>query len=173
MRPAAVSFTTVAVVESISIFSTALCIDYFILQKADLGLSEKLFMREDLMPEFDYSTPFQVQTGAGLTAVYKGLEDDDESSSLNLFSPFPWPVWTALAVAYVLASLLLFVVARISPYERRAENRDSSSALCDIGNVFWFTLTGLLLKNSSFSPKVIYTSLNRAIECVSYYPASY
>lgn len=75
---------------------------------------------------------------------------------VSFLDPFPFSLWLSIIVAFIVTSLLLFLVGRISPYERRA-TQDSSCfgdglSLC---STFWFTLTGFFLRGTTIQPKSI------------------
>jgi len=56
-------------------------------------------------------------------------------------------MWMAVLISYILASLFLFVISQISPYDRQPE--------FTISNCFWFMLGGILQRSTqSPQPKV-------------------
>ncbi len=74
----------------------------------------------------------------------------------TFLDPFSTGLWISLLAAYVLTSLTLFFVARVSPYERRSTHDVScfgneGFSFC---NAFWFTLTGFCLRGSNITPRV-------------------
>ena len=77
----------------------------------------------------------------------------------SFLDPFSSELWASLAAAYVLTSLTLFFVARVSPYERRATMRDANScfgggdgfSLC---NAFWYTFAGFCMRGSNIAANV-------------------
>ena len=59
-------------------------------------------------------------------------------------------IWMSILVACIMVAVVLFVVARFSPYER-IRNPENFS----LGNSFWFVIAGLLLRSpSSIQPRV-------------------
>ena len=86
----------------------------------------------------------------------------------SFFDPFSAQVWLAILIAYILVSLLMFVIARVTPYERHAsregEGQDSKLTL---SNAFWYTLTGFVFKSSNINPRVsLIISLKRVQKLV-------
>ena len=59
-------------------------------------------------------------------------------------------MWISILVAGIMTALVMFVVARFSPYERHRNAENFS-----LGNAFWFVLAGLLLRSpSAIQPRV-------------------
>ena len=59
-------------------------------------------------------------------------------------------MWISIVIAYLLISLLLFVVGRISPYERSRNNENLT-----LESSFWFVLSGFLMRSAtSVQPNV-------------------
>ena len=82
----------------------------------------------------------------------------------SFLDPFSPELWASLAAAYVLTSLTLFFVARVSPYERRAAPLRGEAAgagpcfgggdgfsLC---NAFWYTFAGFCMRGSNIAANV-------------------
>ena len=62
-------------------------------------------------------------------------------------------------VAYFLTSLLIFVIGRLSPYERHRNGENLS-----LENSFWFVLAGFLQRSAtSVQPKVSITDVIVAV----------
>ena len=86
------------------------------------------------------------------------------SSPHSFLDPFSAELWASLATAYVLTSLTLFFVARVSPYERRASTREAAAAAAaascfggggfSLCNAFWYTFAGFCMRGSSISANV-------------------
>ena len=79
----------------------------------------------------------------------------------SFLDPFSPELWASLAAAYVLTSLTLFFVARVSPYERRAAPlRGEATGLCFGGdgfslcNAFWYTFAGFCMRGSNIAANV-------------------
>ena len=79
----------------------------------------------------------------------------------SFLDPFSPELWASLAAAYVLTSLTLFFVARVSPYERRATVREGAAAASCFGtdgfslcNAFWYTFAGFCMRGSNIAANV-------------------
>ena len=79
----------------------------------------------------------------------------------SFLDPFSPELWASLAAAYVLTSLTLFFVARVSPYERRAAPlRGEATGLClggdgfSLCNAFWYTFAGFCMRGSNIAANV-------------------
>ena len=65
-------------------------------------------------------------------------------------------------VAYFLTSLLIFVIGRLSPYERHRNGENLS-----LENSFWFVLAGFMQRSTtSVQPKVSITDVIVAVDDV-------
>jgi hypothetical protein len=76
----------------------------------------------------------------------------------SFFDPFSGQVWLSIIIAYILVSLLLFVIARITPYERHAHSGHASYSVnrLNLANSFWFTLSAFFLRSTPIAPRVMY-----------------
>ena len=73
----------------------------------------------------------------------------------SFFDPFSAQVWLAILIAYILVSLLMFVIARVTPYERHASREgEGQETKLTLSNAFWYTLTGFVFKSSNINPRV-------------------
>ena len=76
----------------------------------------------------------------------------------SFLDPFSPELWASLAAAYVLTSLTIFFVARVSPYERRATMREATSCFGGDGfslcNAFWYTFAGFFMRGSNIAANV-------------------
>ena len=85
----------------------------------------------------------------------------------SFFDPFSAQVWLSILIAYILVSLLMFVIARVTPYERHASRgrNNSTTTIADdaedgyspkltLANAFWYTLSGCVFKSTNINPKV-------------------
>ena len=80
----------------------------------------------------------------------------------SFLDPFSPELWASLAAAYVLTSLTLFFVARVSPYERRAAplRGEAATGPCFGGdgfslcNAFWYTFAGFCMRGSNIAANV-------------------
>nr|XP_015925655.2 glutamate receptor ionotropic, kainate 2 isoform X3 [Parasteatoda tepidariorum] len=106
----------------------------------------------------DFTMPFM---NLGISILFK----KPVKSSPKLFSflaPFSFEVWVYMATAYLGVSLLLFVLARFSPYEwvsphpcnPKTEYLENTFSLL---NSFWFTIGSLMQQGSDIAPKATST----------------
>ena len=102
----------------------------------------------------DFTMPFM---NLGISILFK----NPTKSSPKLFSflaPFSFEVWVYMATAYLGVSLLLFVLARFSPYEwvnphpcnPKTEYLENTFSLL---NSFWFTIGSLMQQGSDIAPR--------------------
>ena len=74
----------------------------------------------------------------------------------SFFDPFSGQLWLSILIAYIMVSIFMFVIARITPYERHAPKNGKGHAL-SLANSFWFTLSAFFFRSTAISPKVIIT----------------
>ena len=83
----------------------------------------------------------------------------------SFFDPFSTQVWLSILIAYILVSLLMFVIARVTPYERHASRGNNNSTIATeedggyspkltLSNAFWYTLSGCVFKSTNINPRV-------------------
>ena len=82
-----------------------------------------------------------------------------ETRLFSFMNPLAVHIWLYVLTAYLLVSLTMFVVARVSPYEWH--NPHPCTAAGDvmenqfsISNSFWFTIGTLMQQGSDLNPKV-------------------
>jgi len=93
---------------------------------------------------------------AGISILYK----KSTKSSPSLFSflaPFSSFVWLWVITAYCGVSVLLFIMARISPYEWTnpypcIEEPEYLENQFSLSNAFWFTIGSLMQQGSDIAP---------------------
>ena len=73
----------------------------------------------------------------------------------SFFDPFSGHLWVCILVAYVMVSIFMFVIGRVTPYERHAPQDGKGNALT-LANSFWFTLSAFFFRSTTISPKVRY-----------------
>jgi ABC-type amino acid transport substrate-binding protein len=128
-------------------------------QTADLAITDRTitYEREQAV---DFSMPFM---NLGISILYKKpLKKPPDLFSF--LSPLSLDVWIYTAVAYFGVSILLFILARFSPYEwdnphpctEEAEVLVNEFSLC---NSMWFTIGSLMQQGSDISPKAISTRM--------------
>lgn len=126
-------------------------------REVDLAIADLTITleREEVV---DFTMPFM---NLGISILFK----KPTKSSPKLFSflsPFSFEVWAYMATAYLGVSLLLFVLARFSPYEwgnphpcnPKTEYLENTFSLL---NSFWFTIGSLMQQGSDVAPRATST----------------
>ncbi|KAF0290343.1 Glutamate receptor ionotropic, kainate 3 [Amphibalanus amphitrite] len=103
-----------------------------------------------------------LETGEWNGIVRQLIDKKPTSQETRLFSfmnPLAVHIWLYVLTAYLLVSLTMFVVARVSPYEWH--NPHPCTAAGDVmenqfsvSNSFWFTIGTLMQQGSDLNPKV-------------------
>ena len=102
----------------------------------------------------DFSNPFMT---LGISILYRKPKKQ-EPALFAFMSPLDFEVWIYMVFAYFIVSILLFILARFSPYEwdnphpctEEAEVLVNEFSLC---NSMWFTIGSLMQQGSDISPK--------------------
>ncbi|KAF6771032.1 hypothetical protein AHF37_09985 [Paragonimus kellicotti] len=81
-------------------------------RRADLAVGS-FTITYDRARVIDFTTPFMY---LGISIIYKRIEDK-RSHLFSFLQPLSAPVWGYILAATIMVSLILFVVARFSPYE--------------------------------------------------------
>lgn len=131
--------------------------------KADLAIADLSITssREDAV---DFTLPFM---STGISILFK-KPTTKELELFSFLSPFENHVWVYVCGAYVGVSLVMFLVARISPYEWENPHpcRQEDKILRNqfsILNSFWFTIAALMQQGSDLAPRSLSTRLVSAI----------
>ena len=83
-------------------------------------------------------------------------------SLLSFLSPFTNEVWSYTIFGYVFVSLVMFVLARLSPYEWDnpypcIEEPEEVENMFSLANSFWFTIGSLMQQGSDVAPMALST----------------
>ena len=125
-------------------------------QKADLAIADLsiTFEREKAV---DFSNPFMT---LGISILYRKPKKQ-EPALFAFMSPLDFEVWIYMVFAYFIVSILLFILARFSPYEwdnphpcNEQEVLVNEFSLC---NSMWFTVGSLMQQGSDLTPKSVST----------------
>ena len=131
-------------------------LDHTILQKAGLAIADLsiTFEREKAV---DFSNPFMT---LGISILYRKPKKQ-EPALFAFMSPLDFEVWIYMVFAYFIVSILLFILARFSPYEwdnphpcNEQEVLVNEFSLC---NSLWFTVGSLMQQGSDLTPKSVST----------------
>ncbi|XP_073675539.1 glutamate receptor U1 [Garra rufa] len=98
----------------------------------------------------DMTKPF-MQTGLSFI-LRKDLASDD-SQFLSLLNLFSTEMWMGVLVAYLLTSICIFLVSRISPCEWEKPEKEKNSFT--ISHSFWYTVGALTLQGAGPHPKAL------------------
>ncbi|KAK8740227.1 hypothetical protein OTU49_003111, partial [Cherax quadricarinatus] len=100
----------------------------------------------------------------GITILYR-KPTKKPPNLFSFLSPLSLDVWLYMATAYLAISLLLFVLARLSPYEwiesypcRQEEDRTRENQY-NLFNSLWFTMGSLLQQGTEQQPKAVSTRI--------------
>lgn len=74
----------------------------------------------------------------------------------SFFDPFSCHLWLSILIAYIMVSIFMFVIARVTPYERHASKNGRSNNMT-LMNSFWFTLSAFFFRSTNVSPKSLST----------------
>ena len=131
--------------------------------KADLAVASLTisYVREQVI---DFTKPFM---NLGISILFKRPLKKNPSL-FSFLTPLSFEIWVYVFAAYVLVSLLLFVLARFSPYEwynPHPCNQDSDVVenQFTLMNSFWFTIGSLMQQGSEVAPRAMSTRLVSAI----------
>lgn len=95
----------------------------------------------------DFTKPFM---NLGISILFK-VPTPSPPRLFSFMNPFDVDIWIYIIGAYVLVSLTIFMVAKFSPNERSASNRNAKFTLA---NSFWFPIGTLMQQGSDLNPRV-------------------
>ncbi|XP_074042749.1 glutamate receptor ionotropic, kainate 2 isoform X2 [Leptinotarsa decemlineata] len=128
--------------------------------KADLAVGSMTinYARESVI---DFTKPFM---NLGISILFK-VSRSEQAKLFSFMNPLATDIWLYVLSAYVLVSVVMFIVAKLSPPEwaninnsdvkkdRNMENQFSLS------NSFWFTVGTLMQQGSDLNPKAASTRI--------------
>ncbi|KHJ47258.1 Ligand-gated ion channel [Trichuris suis] len=106
----------------------------------------------------DFSVPFM---HLGISILYKKPKRSSPSL-LSFLAPLSLDVWMYMGAGYVAVSLMLWLVARMSPSEFQPQYPDGTGQLenqFSLGNSFWFTIGSLMQQGCDIAPRAIGTRM--------------
>ncbi|XP_043469345.1 glutamate receptor ionotropic, kainate 2 isoform X3 [Leptopilina heterotoma] len=128
-------------------------------QKADLAIAD-LTITYDREQAVDFTMPFM---NLGISILYR-KPIKQPPNLFSFLSPLSLDVWIYMATAYLGVSVLLFILARFSPYEW--ENPHPCRSKSDVIendftllNSLWFTIGSLMQQGSDIAPKAMSTRM--------------
>ncbi|XP_064489384.1 glutamate receptor ionotropic, kainate 2-like [Ornithodoros turicata] len=126
-------------------------------KEADLAIGDLTitYLREEVV---DFTMPVMT---LGISILFQ--KPKAEQTLFFFLTPLSVDVWASMAVAYLAISVLLFVVARFSPYEWRpsapchlltsSENVSGLRNHFTLLNSFWFTMSAIMQQGCDTSPR--------------------
>ncbi|XP_013791388.2 glutamate receptor ionotropic, kainate 2-like isoform X2 [Limulus polyphemus] len=126
-------------------------------READLALADLTitYEREEAV---DFTMPFM---NLGISILFR-KPTENVPKLFSFLSPLSLEVWIYMAIAYLGVSLLLFILARLTPLEWEAPHPcDPDSDVLEnqftILNSFWFTIGSLMQQGTEVAPKAMST----------------
>nr|XP_021207903.1 glutamate receptor ionotropic, kainate 2 isoform X4 [Bombyx mori] len=128
-------------------------------QRADLAIAD-LTITYDREQVVDFTMPFM---NLGISVLYR-KPIKQPPNLFSFLSPLSLDVWIYMATAYLGVSVLLFILARFSPYEWDGPRNclDEPPVLENqftLLNSLWFTIGSLMQQGSDIAPKAVSTRM--------------
>ncbi|XP_066598064.1 glutamate receptor ionotropic, kainate 2-like isoform X4 [Prorops nasuta] len=129
-------------------------------KKADLAVGSMTinYARESVI---DFTKPFM---NLGISILFK-VPTSHPARLFSFMNPLAIEIWLYVLAAYVLVSVAMFGVARLSPYEWNANSYPCSTETnvvenqFSLSNSFWFTIGTLMQQGSDLNPKATSTRI--------------
>ncbi|XP_043279379.1 glutamate receptor ionotropic, kainate 2 isoform X2 [Venturia canescens] len=128
-------------------------------QKADLAIAD-LTITYDREQAVDFTMPFM---NLGISILYR-KPIKKPPNLFSFLSPLSLDVWIYMATAYLGVSVLLFILARFTPYEWYNphpcnKNPDRLENRFKLLNCLWFTIGSLMRQGCDILPKAVSTRM--------------
>ncbi|KER33442.1 hypothetical protein T265_00747 [Opisthorchis viverrini] len=122
--------------------------------KAHLAVAS-LTITYDRERVIDFTTPFM---SLSLSVI---IQKSKQDTGLQFTAPLSREVWISVLIAYIVVSLMLFLLGRVTPHEWYARHPCSTRVenqftLC---NSFWFTVGSLMQQGCDISPRATSTRI--------------
>lgn len=127
--------------------------------RADMALAD-LTITNERQTAVDFTTPF---ISLGISILFtKPMKEPP--ALFSFFDPFSFEVWIYMAGAYVGVSVILFILARFSPYEWNnpypcIQDPDELENNFTFLNSLWFTIGSLMQQGSDIAPTAVSTRI--------------
>ncbi|XP_062848801.1 glutamate receptor ionotropic, kainate 5 [Trichomycterus rosablanca] len=127
-------------------------------RKADLAVAA-FTITSEREKVIDFSKPFMT---LGISILYR-VHIGRKPGYFSFLDPFSPAVWLFMLLAYLAVSCVLFLAARLSPYEWYnphpclRERRDLLENQYTLGNSLWFPIGGFMQQGSEIMPKALST----------------
>ncbi|KAM5312674.1 glutamate receptor ionotropic, kainate 4 [Glossophaga mutica] len=129
-----------------------------IARKADLAVAG-LTITAEREKVIDFSKPFMT---LGISILYR-VHMGRKPGYFSFLDPFSPGVWLFMLLAYLAVSCILFLVARLTPYEWYSPHSCAQSQ-CNLlvnqyslGNSLWFPVGGFMQQGSTIAPRALST----------------
>ncbi|KAG8141557.1 hypothetical protein E2320_007162 [Naja naja] len=126
-------------------------------QKADLAVAG-LTITAEREKVIDFSKPFMT---LGISILYR-VHLGRKPGYFSFLDPFSPGVWLFMLLAYLAVSCVLFLVARLTPYEWYSPH-PCSQGRCNLlvnqyslGNSLWFPVGGFMQQGSTIAPRALW-----------------
>ncbi|TRY94103.1 hypothetical protein DNTS_028566 [Danionella cerebrum] len=129
-----------------------------VVKKADLAVAA-LTITAEREKVIDFSKPFMT---LGISIMYR-VHIGRRPGYFSFLDPFSPGVWLFMLLAYLAVSCVLFLVARLTPYEWYNPHpclKGRCSLLINqysLGNSFWFPVGGFMQQGSTIAPRALST----------------
>ncbi|XP_031625101.1 glutamate receptor ionotropic, kainate 2 [Contarinia nasturtii] len=124
-------------------------------QRADLAIGDLTitYEREQVV---DFTMPFM---NLGISVLYR-KPVKQPPNLFSFLSPLSLDVWIYMATAYLGVSVLLFILARFTPYEwSNSQHPEKSDTQFTLMNCMWFAIGSLMQQGCDFLPKAVSTRM--------------
>ncbi|XP_054443549.1 glutamate receptor ionotropic, kainate 4 [Pteronotus mesoamericanus] len=127
-------------------------------RKADLAVAG-LTITAEREKVIDFSKPFMT---LGISILYR-VHMGRKPGYFSFLDPFSPGVWLFMLLAYLAVSCILFLVARLTPYEWYSPHscaRSQCNLLVNqysLGNSLWFPVGGFMQQGSTIAPRALST----------------
>ncbi|XP_046874747.1 glutamate receptor ionotropic, kainate 5 [Hypomesus transpacificus] len=127
-------------------------------RKADLAVAG-FTITSEREKVIDFSKPFM---SLGISILYR-VHLSRKPGYFSFLDPFSPAVWLFMLLAYLAVSCVLFLAARLSPYEWYnphpclRERRDMLENQYTLGNSLWFPIGGFMQQGSEIMPRALST----------------
>uniref|UniRef100_A0A8C7YQ19 Glutamate receptor n=1 Tax=Oryzias sinensis TaxID=183150 RepID=A0A8C7YQ19_9TELE len=127
-------------------------------RKADLAVAA-FTITSEREKVIDFSKPFMT---LGISILYR-VQLGRKPGYFSFLDPFSPAVWLFMLLAYLAVSCVLFLAARLSPYEWynphpcMRERRDMLENQYTLGNSLWFPVGGFMQQGSEIMPRALST----------------
>ncbi|XP_059057472.1 glutamate receptor ionotropic, kainate 2 isoform X4 [Achroia grisella] len=126
-------------------------------QRADVAIAD-LTITYDREQVVDFTMPFM---NLGISVLYR-KPIKQPPNLFSFLSPLSLDVWIYMATAYLGVSVLLFILARFTPYEwhqSHSSDGEKMENIFSLANCLWFAIGSLMQQSCDFLPKAVSTRM--------------